>query len=655
LKSACRAKTGDQVKGLMKSRISLRHLNLSNFNSAKTFLVWAIAASLVLSSMCLPIAFSKDAKEKFDTLNTEPLTETKPDNQATIQKALSQLQDSFIENRGQINGDVAYYLNDAEKTVYFNNQGLTFALNYFDQAHAKSQSPLSNKLKNLPPMPESPVVQAPDRWVVKMDFVGANPDIKLLAREVNATTINNYKGKKELWQTGLKTYRKLIYLNVWSGIDLEYSNENSGLKYTFVVNPGADPNQIKVAYQGATDFRLNADGQLEIHTPAGALNDGKPYSFQEREGKQVEVRTAYSVGKDEKSEATTYGFQIGDYDKSQPLFIDPVFIFSGFVGGSADETAFSIGLDPAGNIYVAGEVGSSQATFPVAGGPDTTQNGSLDAFVAKINATGSGVAYCGYIGGAGEDKAYSIAVDPSGNAYITGYSYNTSSGTFPVLSQPDTGYNGGFWDAFVAKIDSTGALAYCGYIGGGTEERGYGIAVDSSGNAYVTGYTNSTSGFPHTGGPDTSHNGLSDCWVAKLNTSGVIVYCGYIGGAGFDDPGWYNSIAVDSAGNAYVTGTTGSGSSGTFPVTVGPDTSFNGGSIFSGDAFVAKINPSGSLVYCGYIGGSSDEQPYGIAVDGSGNAYITGTTSSTQSSPTPFPVKIGPDLTHAGGGEGFID
>jgi hypothetical protein len=636
----------------MKSKTSRHYYKFVNFHSAKNFLILALAFGLGFSSMCLPVARSQNDAGTAEADNAVPVNETKVDYQATAKKALDRMQDSFIENRGQIIGDAAYYLNDGDKTIYFNNQGLTFALNYFDAAHSRPQTTTGKNLKNLPPMPETPTVEAPDRWVVKMDFVGANPDVKLLAKEVNATTINNFKGQKERWQTGLKTYRKLVYLNVWAGIDLEYSNDESGLKYTFVVKPGGDPNQIKVAYKGASDIKLGADGQLEIHTPAGPLNDGKPYSFQERDGKQLDVTTTYTIVKDESSASCAYGFQVADYDKSQPLYIDPIFIFSGFLGGSSGETGYAIGLDSVGNIYVAGDVFSAQPSFPASGGFDTSYNGSGDAFIAKINADGSGVAYCGYIGGTNTDHAYAIAVDAAGNAYVSGYTL-TTNGTFPTLIGPDTTYNGGFWDDYIAKIDTSGALAYCGYIGGNGEETGYGIAVDSSGNAYVTGYTNSTFGFPQLVGPDLTFNFGSDCWIAKVNSSGSLVYCGYIGGSSNESAGWYDSLAVDSSGNAYVVGFTLSNEA-TFPETVGPDLTYNGGSSL-GDGFIAKVNAAGTgLVYCGYIGGSLDDQPNAVAVDSSGNAYVVGGTSSLQTSPTPFPVTVGPDLTHNGGGEGFI-
>ena len=315
--------------------------------------------------------------------------------------------------------------------------------------------------------------------------------------------------------------------------------------------------------------------------------------------------------------------------------------YCGYIGGSGDDYGIGIAIDGSGNAYVVGYTGSTQATFPVTVGPDLTNNGGQDAFVAKVNAAGTAFTYCGYIGGSGTDFGLGIALDGSGNAYVVGYTDSTQA-TFPVTGGPDLTHNGG-QDAFVAKVNAAGtALTYCGYIGGSGNEISQGIAVDGSGNAYVTGNTASTEAtFPVTVGPDLTYNGsTSDAFVAKVNAAGTaLVYCGYIGGSSYD---LGQGIAVDSSGNAYVTGYTGSTES-SFPVTGGPDLTHNG----SYDAFVAKVNAAGTaLDYCGYIGGSGGDNGRGIAVDGSGNAYVVGNTDSTQTS---FPVTGGPDLTYNSG------
>jgi len=284
-------------------------------------------------------------------------------------------------------------------------------------------------------------------------------------------------------------------------------------------------------------------------------------------------------------------------------------------------------------------------------GPDLTyNNGGQDAFVAKVNATGTALDYAGYIGGNSTDLGLGIAVDTAGYAYVTGVTQSTQV-TFPVAVGPDLIHNG-VHDAFVAKVEADGtALVYAGYIGGADVDAGFGIAVDSTGYAYVAGSTLSTEAtFPDTVGPDLTYNGGGDAFVAKVRADGTgLVYAGYIGGADEEVSGDKVGIAVDSAGYAYIGGET-SSSEATFPVTEGPDSTFNGG---NGDAFVAKVKADGAgLVFAGYIGGDNFDRGWGIAVDSVGSAYVTGATGSSEAT---FPATVGPDLTFNGGnGDVFV-
>ncbi|HEY7544443.1 MAG TPA: SBBP repeat-containing protein, partial [Blastocatellia bacterium] len=344
-------------------------------------------------------------------------------------------------------------------------------------------------------------------------------------------------------------------------------------------------------------------------------------------------------------------FKIGSYDRTKPLVLDPaVLVYCGYIGGAGFDEGFDIAVDGAGNAYVFGDTVSTETSFPVAAGPDTSFNGDTDVFVAKINSSGTALIYCGYIGGARGDFGGGLAIDSAGNAYVTGETLSDET-SFPVAVGPDLTFNGNVVDrdAFVAKVNATGtALIYCGYIGGVSEDFGNGIAVDSAGNAYVTGTTLSSQlTFPVAVGPDITFNGFvidRDAFVAKVNPAGTaLIYCGYIGG---NQPDRGDAIAIDSSGNAYIVGNTESTET-TFPVAVGPDLTHNGGS----DAFIAKVSATGaSLAYCGYIGGAGDDMDFNgsVAVDSAGNAYITGDTSSTE---TTFPVAVGPDLTFNGGDE----
>jgi hypothetical protein len=579
-------------------------------------IVWIVVVGLLLvflAALSFPVLARDDPGEAASIAATDAAP--------AVEATFAQLPLYFVENQGQLDEQVAYYVQGKDKTLYFTSQGLTFALG-----------------------------GSGERWILKLDFVGANPDVQPVGVSETGALISYFKGRPEQWKTGLKTYSRIIYRDLWPGIDLEYSGTVNRLKYQFVVHPGADPAQIRLAYRGA-DLTIDEAGQLQVSTPAGGFQDGAPYAYQSVEGGEdvaVDVCYEYLPG----SHEAAYGFHVGEYDATQPLVIDPVLIvYCGYIGGSGNETDPNrIAVDGDGNAYVVGGTDSISTTFPVSVGPDITHNGHRDAFVAKVMADGTGLAYCGYIGGSSYDNGRGIAVDGDGNAYVVGGTSSIST-TFPVTIGPDVTHNG-IGDAFVAKVSSDGtSLDYCGYIGGSSSDSGVGVAVDGDGSAYVMGDTSSDhASFPVAVGPDLTYNlGTfgGDTFVAKVSSDGTrLEYCGYIGGSQ-DEYG--EGIAVDSSGNAYVVGGTSSTEGQGFPVVVGPDVTYNGG---VWDTFVAKVWSDGSsLAYCGYIGGSDYDFGEGIAVDGSGNAYVAGETVSDQAS---FPVAVGPDLTYSGISDAFV-
>ncbi|GEM_PF-1204086 len=565
----------------------------------------------------------------------------------------------FVPGEGKKGGPDTFYVQGKDKSLYFGPKGVTFSLSLRAE---NSANPEDDSGKTPGDAFEEP--RASGCWNVRLEFVNSNPQARPVGEDKTGAVVSYFKGKPEEWRTGLPTFSRIVYRNLWPGIDLAYYGTVNQLKYEFVVHPGADPAQIRLRYTGAADVQVSESGQLEIRTPAGSFQDGAPAAYQEKDGKRQPVSLSYHLldaaagrgdetagesGPDSDFASYSYGFDVGQYDDSVPLILDPaILICCGFIGGSGLDSASGVVVDGAGCAYITGETGSTQTTFPVTVGPDLTSNGDYDAFVAKVNASGTGLIYCGYIGGAGPDYGRGIAVDGSGNAYVIGFTQSTET-TFPVASGPDLTYNGGTRDVFLAKVDAAGTgLSYCGYIGGSGDDWGRGIAIDGSGNAYATGYTSSTEAdFPVSVGPDLIYNGGSnDIFVAKVDAAGTgLGYCGYIGGID-DDRG--NGIAVDGAGNVYLTGCT-SSTQTTFPVTVGPDLTFSAGK----DGFVAKVNSTGSgLVYCGFIGGSGQDNGNGIAVDASGNAYVAGDTGSAQDT---FPVSVGPDLTHNyGSSDAFV-
>ena len=568
--------------------------------------------------------------------------------------ALDHLPLYFVANHGQTDPRVAFYVPGKDNTIYFSPDGLTLAFN-----SAASPSAVGPKWGAqtadgalLQPGDENPAPPAGQRWAVKLDFVGADPDVQPLGEDQTAAVFSYFKGQPSQWQAGMASYAQLRYPGLWPGIDLVYSGQGNQMKYEFVVQPGADPAQIALAYRGANAVRLTADGQLEVTTPVTSFSDAAPLAYQVVSGQRVPVEMRYAlkppVGA---GQAATYGygFRLGTYNHALPLVLDPtVLLYSGYIGGAGSDYGQGIAVDTDGNAYVAGATAGDQTTFPKVAGPDLTANGSGDAFVAKVNAAGTALIYAGYIGGSSNDGAYGIAVNGAGEAYVTGYTNSTAT-TFPVKVGPSLTNSGG-QDAFVAKVNAAGTgLVYAGYIGGATQDYANGIAIDKDGNAYVTGYTTSDeTTFPVKVGPKLTYNGGGDVFVAKVNAAGSgLVYAGYIGGSDVEK-GY--GVAVDGAGHAYVTGYTNSNQA-TFPVTVGPDLTYNGTGN-AADAFVAKVNAAGTaLDYAGYIGGFENNYGTAIAVDKDGNAYVTGGTGSAGNS---FPVTVGPDLTYNGGVDAFV-
>ncbi len=515
----------------------------------------------------------------------------------------------FVQNDGQLDPAASFALTQGAVSTFFTDRGL--AVSMADRGGTSQ------------------------RWGLHLDFLDARP-VTPQGVSPDGAVVSYFHGQPDEWRTGVGTYAGLVYRDLWPGIDLRYRSTPAGLKYSFLVHPGADPSDIRLRWRGATELELE-EGRLNIHTPAGSLVDDRPISFQPASGSRTPIASSYQL------RGETYGFRIGDHDPSRALVIDPAIEYAGYVGGDMYDEARAIDVDGSGAAYLLGRTDSPEASFPETVGPDTSYNTNSDVFIAKIDPSGSGLIYAGYIGGDNFEIGFGVAVDSAGAAYVVGAT-SSDDATFPDVGGPDTSYNGN-GDAFIAKVDPAGtALEYAGFIGGDQSDGAEGVAVDGSGAAYVTGQTSSDeSTFPEAGGPDTSYNGSGDAFIAKVMPSGAsLSYAGFIGGDASDGG---NAVRVDAAGAAYIGGLTFSAEP-TFPELVGPDVTFNepGVDTFNdGDGFVAKVDPSGgSLVYAGYVGGERREDLRGLALLG-GNAYLSGETQSDQAS---FPVVVGPDLTH---------
>jgi hypothetical protein len=452
--------------------------------------------------------------------------------------------------------------------------------------------------------------------------------------------VSNYLigSDREGWRTHIPHFGRVRFEQVYSGIDLTYYGSEGRLEYDFLVQPGADPAQIRLAFEGIESAAIVASGDLQLALAEGDIVQKAPLVHQETRSGRRQIDGHFELHGDR-----LIGFRIGDYDVNLPLVIDPVLVFSTHLGGSVEDSGQDVVVDGDGNVLVVGTTES--ADFPTKDPYDSTLGGNRDAFIAKLSADGSALLYSTFLGGSGNEYGREIDLDPRGNIYIAG---STNSSDFPTVNAVDPVNSGTSEDAFITKLDPTGStLVFSTYLGG--EEKtdiATGIAVDDTGNAYVTGETWS-SDFPTANAwqPDFSHPGVPysyDVIVAKLPPTGTpLTYSTFLGGADSGETG--RDIDVDASGNAYVTGRTWSTD---FPTlnAMKPAYTYSG----SG-AFVTKLSATGSVVYSTYFGGSSSETGEGIAVDDVGNTYLTGVTTSTD-----FPTKNAFQGTYQGEGDAFV-
>jgi hypothetical protein len=448
---------------------------------------------------------------------------------------------------------------------------------------------------------------------VRMSFDGAETSTAPEGRQPLAGRANFLTRDAESRRLDVPLFGSVFYRNLYPGIDMVFGAGGRDLKSEFLVAPGADPSRISLRYVGAGKLRIEDDGSLRIPVNGERLREQAPLVYQERDGRRLLVESGFRL-----APSGALGFRLGAYDRSLPLVIDPVLSYSTLLGGSGFDSATAIAVDSSGSAYVAGFTDSYD--FPTQSPAQNYNAGSNNVFVAKLNAAGNGLIYSTYIGGSGDDRAYGIAVDASGNAYVTG---STTSQNFPVRYALQSRLLGSR-NAFVVKLSPAGnVMLYSTYLGGSGADYGYGIAVDSSGNAYVVGDTTSLN-FPATGF-QTGFHGVQDAFAAKVSADGShLVYSTYLGGSNTDHGA---AIAVDSSGAAYVTGST---YSVDFPTMNPFQPHIAGGE----DAFIARLNSSGTaLLFSTYLGGSNGTVSYpeagqGIALDGQGNAYVVGVTSS---------------------------
>mgnify|MGYP002398706417 CR=1 FL=1 len=476
-----------------------------------------------------------------------------------------------------------------------------------------------------------------ERHLVALQFVDGNASVSMEGRKPTGGKIHYLIGNDPgRWRTHLPAYREVMYRDLWPGIDLVFKDGDGNLKYDLMVRPHARIENIRFAWRGAERLSLGPDGSLLIHTRRGIMREAGPVSCQIIDGRRIMVDSRFVIHHEGPGHCV-YGFEIGPgYDPAHPLVIDPILLYSTYLGGIDTDIGLHIAVDGANQAYVAGS--TSSPDFPTTPGAfDQTFSGDRDVFVSKLNAAGTALVYSTFIGGSDFDEATNIVADDAGQAYITG---TTESDDYPVTPGAYQTALAGSEDAFAARFNTTGtALEFSTYLGGSDSQTGESVAIDAQENVYVTG-TTSSADFPVSPGAfQTVLNGPEDAFVTKLNPTGTaLVYSTYLGGADFDSG---TDIVVDPAGNAYVTGST---QSTDFPVTAGAFQPTFGG---DRDAFVAVINTEGNaLVYSTYLGGTGDDQGRGIAIDSEFGIYVTGSTESID-----FPVTPGAFQTALQGNE----
>jgi len=385
------------------------------------------------------------------------------------------------------------------------------------------------------------------RGVFQVRLEGANPAARAELLEPFDSFSHYFRGKT--WLTDVPNYARLVYHQVYPGIDVSYYGNPSRLEYDFIVAPGADPAAIRMSFAPGEEATVSADGDVIVHTSEGELRQLRPRVYQPSSGGNIEVDGAYvSTG------AAEVGVRVEEYDRDKPLIIDPTLTYSSYFGGSAEDSVSAIALDADGNIYVAGWTDSDE--FPALNAVESSNQGGVDAFVAKLNPAGTALLYATYLGGLDSDRAAGIAVDSSGCAVITG---STQSPGFPILNAFQETLSGSS-DSFVTKLNATGnGLVFSTFLGGSAQASGNAVALDTAGNIYVTGNTNSVN-FPTLNAYQAAIHGTQNAFLVKLSPAGNLIYGTYLGGS-LTDSG--NGVAVDSYGNAYVTGGT---TSPNFPV-----------------------------------------------------------------------------------------
>jgi hypothetical protein len=525
----------------------------------------------------------------------------KAETRAALVETYGRLPLTFEANQGQTDAKVAFLAR---------GKGYALFLTHTSEAVLSLRSTRPTAARTQDAFKAAPA--SSPAAVLRVSLAGADKAAKVTGIEPQPGRVNYLFGNDPArWRTGVPHYAKVRYESVYPGIDLEYYGNQGQLEFDFVVHPGADPGRIGLEFEGAERVATDPKGDLVLGLGAGEVRQHRPVVYQEGEGGRETVEGSYVVADNR------VAFQLGPYDPTRPVVIDPVLVYSTFLGGSRMDWVKKVAVDGSGRAYLTGDTMSTD--FPVKDAIQPTYGGGYwNAFVTRLNASGTALEYSTYLAGSQGSVAYGIAVDGEGHAYVTG---RFSGDDFPMVDPlfTDTCTGEECVGAFVSKVSADGsALVYSTYFPARVDS----IAADPPGNVYLTGYAGEFDDLPTVNALQSERHGKLDAFVTTLSPDGsAVLYSTFLGGS-LNDVG--NGIAVDETGNIYVVGYTLSTDFPTVnafqPALANPDTY---------DGFVAKLTPDGSaLVYSTYLGGSRTDYANGIAADNSGNTYVTGSTDS---------------------------
>jgi hypothetical protein len=542
---------------------------------------------------------------------------------AEVQTSLESMPPAFTQNMGQWDEQVLFQADLGGASMWITVGGVYYQ---FTRRYVGSDSSVQVLERNS-------VADSLETLVLKAAIIGARADAVASGDSLLDCRRNYFLGNdSSRWRSNVASYRSVVLHEVYPGIDVTYYGRDGRLEYDFLVSAGADYSQIRIEYEGAERVSVAADGALVVSTDWGELHELAPVVFQEVNGVRRPVTAEYLM-----TGQSSFGFHLGpDFDSSLPVVIDPVLVYSTYLGGGINDGGRGIAVDESGAVYVTGETFSSN--FPTMNPYESSRRGYLSAVVSKLTKAGNALIYSTYLGGSITDASYAVAVNSQGEAYVVGF---TSSTDFPTAGAVQGSFGGGSSDAFLAKLSSEGDhLLWSTYLGGSGWDSGENVTVDTGGAAYVAGFTSSTNFLTHDAYQDIN-TGDYDAFVTKIARNGSMVYSTYLGGNS-DDKG--SAVVVTAAGEAYVTGRT---RSNDFPSLGAYQGSLQGLSI---DAFISILSPSGdSLIYSTFLGGDNEDYAYDIAVDSSGDAYITGRTLSDN-----FPIANAWQTTNHGDYDVFV-